>query len=99
MTNDEAKTLLIEQGTKMVDARVRGYVAEEDLSRAGADWGRAALDLAEALGLDTDVSPEEQYECFVLACQLAGVNPDHPALEEERLTFEVMRSRSNAELN
>jgi hypothetical protein len=99
MTNDEAKTLLDEQGAKMVDARVRGYQAETALEQALVDWGAAATELAEALGLDTDVSPDEQYECFVTACELAGVDPEHPALAEERETFRVMQQSGAAGLN
>lgn len=100
MTNDEAMDLLIEQGAKMVAARVRGYDAQVELTRAGADWGEAALELAEALGEDgPEVSADVQYECFLEACLLAGVYHEHPALEEERQTFELMRQAASSELN
>lgn len=95
MTNDEAKTLLIEQGAKMVDARVRGYEAETWLERAAREWRDAATELAEALNDCPDVPAADQYECFVTACQLAGVDPEHPALEDERESFKAMQSGLN----
>lgn len=94
-TAEETKTLLIEQGAKMVDARIRGFEAEVALVKAGTDWSAAATDLAKALGNVIDISADDQYECFVTACQLSDVDPEHPALQEERDAFKAMKSGLN----
>lgn len=101
MTKDEAKTLLIEQGAKMVVARADGYRAEYEVTQAAEHWGEAAVVLAEAINQEgwPDLSADEQWECFVFGCQVAGVSPDHPALEEERQTFELMKQANAAGLN
>lgn len=107
MTKDETKDILIEVGAKMLDARIRGFdaecnidVANTDLRTAAGDWSAAAEELIERTGDTlTDLSPDEQLECFEQSCALLGADPNHPAFNEERATFALMRNRAGAELN
>jgi len=104
MTNDDVRTLLVEQGALMLLARIKATSAKDKYTEALEEWSAAcepllADDVVEAAAA---LSITEQEQCFRDSAVLAGYSPDDAHFEMERRAFAEMRlidQSYNAEMN
>lgn len=79
MNDNEARSLLIEQGALMMAALLVHHEAERQMAKCAV-----ALDWPEIASLSVD----DQQHCFLESCALIDTDPNHPAFAGVRTTFQ-----------
>jgi hypothetical protein len=96
MTDQDVRALLVEQGAKLLAARVRVTSYLKWASAARKEWAAAAAPILKEPRI-ADISIDEQIQCFRESAVLAGLDPDGPELRPEREQFEYMQMSEGEE--
>lgn len=93
LTREQIMDIYVEHSVHLIRAHVAGEAAVQAVDKAASDWAEAALALNEALksvSNDEMISPDDQFACYLAACEKGGIDPNHPALANERHAFDKL---------
>ena len=88
MDRTEAKEFLIDQSAAVLIAQLELYEKKEVRDKALEPIEEAAI-----LGAFEDLTPDEQWECFLEACRRIGASHNHPAFASQHRAYASVKTR------